>query len=266
MRRTLWVPIATLAIAVLALVASVGFAISREHSDDHGHARAGWMMGYAGSGSNRGPVGNTSEARSRAQAFADRLGLRVDEVMHFQRNYYAKLVDSSGKGATEVLVNPGTGVVSLEYGPAMMWNTRYGMLSAHGSRSSMMGGGGGNGMTGGGSANGRMMGGQGTMGPGQGQAQGMMGAGGQQGMMGAGASSAGTGPVATVAQARAVAQRWLTANDPGVKVESAGDAFPGYFTLETLRSGRIEGMISVDAQTGAVWRHWWHGAMVNEPS
>ncbi|MGZ3940914.1 MAG: hypothetical protein ACXVOH_01720, partial [Bacteroidia bacterium] len=72
-------------------------------------------------------------ARADAQQFASRLGLRVDEVMQFERNFYAKLVDSNGNGATEVLVDPSTGVVSIEYGPAMMWNTRYGMGEAAGS-------------------------------------------------------------------------------------------------------------------------------------
>ena len=37
---------------------------------------------------------------------------------------------------------------------------------------------------------------------------------------------------------------------------------PGYFTLETLRGGRISGMISVNASSGAVWYHWWHGRFV----
>ena len=47
-----------------------------------------------------------------------------------------------------------------------------------------------------------------------------------------------------------------------MKVESGGDAFPGYYTLETLKAGKITGMISVNASTGAVWPHWWHGAFI----
>ena len=78
-------------------------------------------------------VHTLAAARSDAQQFANRLGLRVDEVMQFQRNFYAKLVDSHGNGATEVLVDSSTGVVSIEYGPAMMWNTRYGMGRSAGS-------------------------------------------------------------------------------------------------------------------------------------
>lgn len=35
-----------------------------------------------------------------------------------------------------------------------------------------------------------------------------------------------------------LAQRWLNANEPGVRVETGGDSFPGYYTLETLKGGR----------------------------
>jgi hypothetical protein len=85
------------------------------------------------------------------------------------------------------------------------------------------------------------------------------------GMMGGYSSSgAATSRAATVslAQAHTLAQRWLNTNQPGVNVEAGGDAFPGYYTLETLKDGKITGMISVNATTGAVWPHWWHGAYV----
>jgi hypothetical protein len=65
-----------------------------------------------------------------------------------------------------------------------------------------------------------------------------------------------------MATARGLAQRWLGSHDPGVEVETGGDAFPGYYTLETLKGGRITGMISINATTGTVWPHWWHGAFV----
>jgi hypothetical protein len=91
--------------------------------------RAG-MMGGAFAGGLAGDghrVGSLDTARVRAQAFADRLGLRVGEVIHFSNGFYAELTTVDGQGATEVLIDPDTGGVSLEYGPAMMWNTRYGM-------------------------------------------------------------------------------------------------------------------------------------------
>jgi hypothetical protein len=61
-------------------------------------------------------------------------------------------------------------------------------------------------------------------------------------------------------QAQAIADRWLQANRPG---ENAGeaDAFPGYFTVHTLRD-EVVGMLSVNAATGAVWYHAWHGRFI----
>lgn len=59
--------------------------------------------------------------------------LRVGEVMRFTRNYYAELEERDGTKSTEVLADPQNGAVQLEFGPAMMWNTRCGMMG--GSRS-----------------------------------------------------------------------------------------------------------------------------------
>jgi hypothetical protein len=87
---------------------------------------AGMMGGYGLPGDGR-RVDSLDEARQRAQAFADTLGLRAGEVMQFSNGFYAELNTAQGHGATEVLVNPRDGSVQLEYGPAMMWNTSYGM-------------------------------------------------------------------------------------------------------------------------------------------
>lgn len=210
------------------------------------------------------PVRTLATARSNAQQLATRLGLRVDEVLQFQRNFYAKLVDSGGNGATEVLVDPSSGLVSIEYGAAMMWNNRYGMGHAG---AAMMGSYGMSMMSSYGRSSG-MMGGYGRAStPSSGDGS-MMGGSGYGGMMGGsgGAAQTATTPstsaTASIAAAHTLAQRWLSANESGVKVESGGDAFPGYYTLETLRGGKITGMISVNASTGAVWPHWWHGAFV----
>ena len=117
--------------AVAAVSAVVALAAGGGGSWSSG---AGMMGGrYAYRPAQPTQVHTLAAARSDAQQFANRLGLRVDEVMQFQRNFYAKLVDSHGNGATEVLVDSSTGVVSIEYGPAMMWNTRYGMGRSAGS-------------------------------------------------------------------------------------------------------------------------------------
>jgi hypothetical protein len=225
------------AAAVAALVA-VGAVVALA-AGGGGSWNAGWgMMGgrHVYRPAQPTQIQTLAAARSDAQQFANRLSLRVDEVMQFQRNFYAKLVDSSGHGATEMLVDPSTGVVSIEYGPAMMWNTRYGM----------------------GRSAGAMMGSYG---------RGMMRGQGYGGMMGGygSAGSSSTAPATrsvSLAQAHTFAQRWLDRNEAGVRVESAGDAFPGYYTLETLKAGKITGMISVNASSGAVWPHWWHGAFI----
>ena len=221
--------------ALALLGASLAWAATRDASPGHRYGYGPSMMGYGYTAAQASPVTGIADARARAQTFADRLGLKTGEVLHFQRNYYVMLVDGSGKPATEVLVDPATGAVGLEFGPAMMWNTEYGMPSGrYGAQMTSS------------DAMHRMMGRYG----------GMMG-----GTTAPAAPSMPTGSV-TLARAHELAQAWLDANEPGVKVETGGDAFPGYYTLETLRDGQIEGMISVNASSGAVWPHWWHGRFV----
>ena len=62
----------------------------------------------------------------------------------------------------------------------------------------------------------------------------------------------------TPEQARTLAQEFLDAYPPGLTVAGA-DPFYGYYTLHTLRQGQVEGMLSVNGYTGAVWYHTWHG-------
>jgi hypothetical protein len=68
--------------------------------------------------------------------------LVIDEIMEFQHNFYAIVKDTStGHGAFEVLVNKRSGLVFPEYGPAMMWNTQYGMMGGRTTGGGMMGNG-----------------------------------------------------------------------------------------------------------------------------
>lgn len=269
-----------LAVALAGVGASLAWAVAGGGSA--WGMGSGMMSGRSG-GASGSPVSSITDARGKAQGFADGLGLRTSEVMQFERNFYVKLVDGQGNAATEGLVDSKTGFVSLEYGPAMMWNTRYGMMTGGRMAGAMMGG-----SNMGGSS---MMGGSIMMGPGSMMPSGgvpksgaVMGGGGMMGggMMGAvggfglgpmmgGAAGGRMGPVSpaepvagsvSIGAARSLAQQYLDAKRPGVKVESGGDAFPGYFTFETLRDGKITGMISVNATHGAVWSHWWHGAFV----
>jgi hypothetical protein len=159
----------------------------------------GSPYGLAGNGK---PVSSLAAAKARAQTYADRLDLRVGEVMQFTCNFYAELTTADGRGATEVLIDPGNGAVWMEYGPAMMWNTDYGMHPASGTKARV-----------------------------------------------------------STDEARQIARQWLGNHRAG---QSSGEAeeFPGYYTLHTLKGGKITGMLSVNATTGQVWYHSWHGDFV----
>lgn len=160
------------------------------------------MMGDWYLAGNASRVQTLGEARQRAQAFAGRLGLRVGEVMQFSRNFYAQLNTMGGRPATEVLVNPVDGAVQIEYGPAMMWNTDYGMHYGSPTQERI-----------------------------------------------------------TAWQAHGIAQEWLRGRDTGLTADGT-ESFPGYYTLHVLKSGEITGMLSVNASTGQVWYHNWHGEFI----
>jgi len=214
-RALLWV---ALAVVLVTLVGSVALVLgqTRQARVPGGlMMRGGPAMMRGGTGAAPGMVwlagdGNVvpsiAAARSRAAQAAAGPGLHPGEVIWFDNGFYVELKDSAGHPATEVIVDPAAGTVSLEPGPAMMWNTRYGM---HG-------------------------------GP----------AGGVQ-----------TATV-TPGQAVRIASAWLAANLPG-HLAATPDAYPGYYTLETTSSdGTVNGMLSVNATTGALWYHHWHGRFI----
>jgi hypothetical protein len=74
-------------------------------------------------------VSGIPAAQARAATAAAASGLHTGEVMWFDNGFYVELKDAAGKPATEVIVDPRTGAVTTEPGPAMMWNTRSGMHS-----------------------------------------------------------------------------------------------------------------------------------------
>jgi hypothetical protein len=164
------------------------------------------MMGSNGSGGsmmdtrtwlagNGVQVTTIPAARARADAAASQSGLHTREVMQFSDNFYVELKDASGASATEVLVDPATGAVFTEFGPAMMWTT-------------------------------------------------------------------GTAPYAvSLGRATAIATAWLQANAADQTVGMT-DLFPGHYTMDTVSGGNTVGMLSVNATTGAVWYHTWHGTFI----
>lgn len=78
----------------------------------------------AGDGS---AVTTIDAARQRADRAGAPRGLAAGEVMAFSNHYYVVLTDAQGDPATEVLVDPAGGAVCLEPGPAMVWNTTWGV-------------------------------------------------------------------------------------------------------------------------------------------
>ncbi len=142
-------------------------------------------------------VDTIAQARARATLAASASGLKPGEVMQFSNNFYVELKDAAGNPTTEVLIDPATGAVSTEYGPAMMWNT--------GNRTAAV----------------------------------------------------------SAEQAVTIANNWLQANAAGQTVDAAL-AYPGYYTLDTTSGGAMVGMLSVNATTGAVWYHTWHGRFIAE--
>jgi hypothetical protein len=168
-----------------------------------GGSVTGGMMGgrlwLAGDGV---PVPSIAAARTRAATAASAQNLHPGEVIQFSNGFYVELKDAAGSATTEVLIDPATGAVRTEPGPAMMWNT--------GVRAT---------------------------------------------------------PV-SADRAKAIAADWLARNHSGETVQSI-DAYPGYYTLDTTgapaesgTAGGGHGMLSVNATTGAVWYHTWHGTFL----
>ncbi|MGW3473113.1 hypothetical protein ACWDKQ_32685 [Saccharopolyspora sp. NPDC000995] len=209
-----WVPLSVLVLAVAALIASIAWVVA----SGAGPAMPGYggmpMMpayggmpgpgGMAPNAPGTGLVRSLDDARRTADQFGQQRGLHTGEVMQFSNGYYAELLDPQGRGATEVLIDPASGSTQLEMGPAMMWNTAYGMMPT---------------------------------------------------------TPQSSPPPVTPDQALRIADQWLTQNRTGLHATDA-TAFPGYYTLHTLRDDQIVGMMSVNAQTGASWYHTWHGKFI----
>ena len=57
----------------------------------------------------------------------DSSDLAIDEIMEFEQNFYVIYYEkTTGIGAFEMLIDKDTGRIFPEYGPNMMWNTKYG--------------------------------------------------------------------------------------------------------------------------------------------
>jgi hypothetical protein len=236
-KRQIYIGLGVLALA--AALALPAFARSRAAGLGWGMG-GGWMMGGPSVSQRAAPVTSLDAAASRAREVLAAYGgadLVVAEVMEFSNHFYVLVKEkSTGRGALELIVER-TGIVHPEPGPNMMWNTKYGHMA-----------GGGRGYGPGG-----MMGG--GYGPG-----GMMGRG-----YGAGPRGSTLPPSQQIAQARAgqLAADALAQSGAAGTVDE-GVAFYGYFTFDIERGGAPVGMLSVNAFTGQVWVHTWHGTFVAE--
>jgi hypothetical protein len=171
--------------------------------------------------------------------------LELKEIMIFDNNAYARITEkSTGIGAMELLVDPSTLAVFPEYGPNMMWNLKYGLMSGNGS---MMGNYGNNPGPSSRLSSGGMMGGRGG------------------GMMGNSFLNPGTvSETMTIApeQALKITQEYLDQQFPGYQAAEDADPFYGYYTIDIMKDGEPAGMLSVNGFNGQVFLHTWHGTFI----
>jgi len=59
-----------------------------------------------------------------------------------------------------------------------------------------------------------------------------------------------------------IAQDWLNLNTPGYRVVET-TRFYGYYTMDFGENDGIVGMLSVNANSGEVWYHSWHGDFIS---
>ena len=172
-------------------------------------------------------------ARSAVQDYLDTLGddnLEIEEVMLFNQNAYAIVVEKdSGIGTMELLVDPDTLNVFPEYGPNRMWNLKYGMMGSGSGGCSF-----GNGGTCGGSS------------------------------VAGNLKLDGYNAAIDMDEAADIANQYLAENIGNANVHLPGTAFYGYYTFDYMQDDQMTGMLSVNASTGQVWLHTWHGQFIDE--
>jgi hypothetical protein len=166
---------------------------------------------------------------------ANNADLELGEIMIFSNHAYARIVEkSTGIGAMELLVDPTDLLVFPEYGPNMMWNLKYGMMSIDG-----------------------MMCGYRSVGN-----RWMMG---NRGMMGGyynNSVDVSSDMTITPERALEIAQQYLDQEYPGYKTADDAEPFYGYYTMDIVKDGEPTGMLSVNGFSGQVFLHTWNGDFV----
>ena len=119
-------------IGVLVLAAALAIPALAQRGPGGPGAMGPGMMGFGWGNQSTAPVTSIDTAAARVRdALASAPGngdLVVAEVMEFSNHFYVLVKEkSTGTGALELLVER-NGFVHLEYGPAMMWNAKYGHM------------------------------------------------------------------------------------------------------------------------------------------
>ncbi len=166
---------------------------------------------YMGAGPGQGLVVELDDAIRAFEEYISALGddYALLEVMEFQNNFYAVVVErDTGMGAFELLLWKGSGRITSEPGPNMMWNLKYGMHPTYLSEYSTS---------------------------------------------------------VSPEQASEIALSALKGAFPGAEIELEEPIpFYGYYTMDYKLNGEMYGMLSVNAITGEVWFHTWHGGFIQE--
>ncbi len=87
---------------------------------------------------------NMARAEKIADNYRESLNspdIAIEEIMEFKQNFYVVYYEKpTGIGAFEMLIDKESGRIFPEYGPNMMWNTKYGHGGMMGGSGGMMGG------------------------------------------------------------------------------------------------------------------------------
>ena len=84
----------------------------------------------------------------------------------------------------------------------------------------------------------------------------------QNSMLNTGPSEITTEMTVSADEAIQFAQDYLDEIQPGATVSETVQQFYGYYTIDTLQDGEINGMLSVNGYNGQVWLHVWHGEFI----
>jgi len=131
--RNRWLGTLAVIVVSIAVVGSIGAFTFGWHGGTSGFGMMGGMHGSWGWGTSASgvPLSNT-EAVDAAESYIATYGgrsLELAELMVFDNHFYAQAREAeTGRYAYEFLIDRFSGRISLEPGPNMMWNEKYGHM------------------------------------------------------------------------------------------------------------------------------------------